>query len=104
MECVHAVHLQPCVVLIPLNRSARVGRQPQKAADRVSVAIAAVRGGSELAERALLDLPHALGAEPDPLADVAQGLLGAVEAVAGAQDHPLAVVEACEQRTDLLDL
>ena len=94
MECAHAVHLQPGVVLSPVNRPARASRQPRTAADRRSVALAVVRGCSELAERTLLDLPDALGAESDPLADITQRLLGAVEAVAGAEDHPLAVVEA----------
>jgi hypothetical protein len=31
-------------------------------------------------------------------------LLGPVETVAGAQDHPLTIVEAAQQRADLLNL
>jgi hypothetical protein len=61
-------------------------------------------GRAELAQRTLLDLAHPLGAEPNALSHVTQRLLRAVEPVAGAEDHPLAVVEAAQQRSDLLDL
>ncbi len=64
----------------------------------------AVRGGAELAERAILDLAHALAGQADPLADLSQSLLVAVEPVVGAEDRPLALIEAAEQRPDLLAL
>src|SRR6185436_4259043 len=55
-------------------------------------------------ERSLLDLAHALAAEPDPFPDIAKRPLGAVEAIARTKDHPLAVIEAAQQRADLLNL
>src|SRR3954454_23658425 len=64
----------------------------------------AVRGRPELAARAILDLAPAFPGQADPLADVAKRLLGAVEPIAGAEDRPLAIVEAAEQRPNLLDL
>src|SRR3954452_23819857 len=62
------------------------------------------RGRGELAERALLDLAYALRAHPQAGADVAQALLGPVDAVARAQDRALAVREPSQQREQLVDL
>ena len=58
--------------------------------------------GSQFAQRALLDLPDALGAESGPLA-TSRGDCSGLEPLAGAKNHPFAVVEAT-QRSDLLDL
>jgi len=71
-----------------VNRGRRAGSS--------SVQRAAGGGPAQLAERSLLNLAHALAAEPDLLPDVAKRLLGAFEAIACAKDHPLAVVEAAQ--------
>src|ERR1700733_3766169 len=65
---------------------------------------AAADACAELAERAVLDLAYPLPGQADPLANLAQRLLRTVEAVAGTKDHPFAVVEAAQQRPDLVDL
>ena len=51
-----------------------IGRMAARVKLRLRVAGGggAVRGGAELAERAILDLAHALGGEADPLADLAE--------------------------------
>jgi hypothetical protein len=58
--------------------------------------------GGELAGGTLLDLAHALGAESHALADRAQPLGLAVDAVAGAQDIAFAIRQAGQQRQELL--
>src|SRR4051812_21753766 len=60
--------------------------------------------GRELGKRAALDLAHALAAQPEAAADLAQRLLRAVDAVARAQHLALAVGEARQQRVQLLAL
>jgi len=58
---------------------------------------------SELPQRALLDLPDALVAEAELVADLAQRPFFVVlEAVAGAQDVPLAFGETREQTVQLV--
>src|SRR5918912_3655013 len=54
-------------------------------------------GDTQLAERALLDLAHAFGADPVIAGDVAQRPRRAAEAVTGAQDLALAIVEAPDE-------
>jgi hypothetical protein len=54
----------------------------------------AQRGRPELAERAVLDLPNALGADAEPSCNVAQAFCLSVEAAARAQHEPFAVGEA----------
>src|SRR5579875_3084708 len=71
---------------------------------RGSRLLAAPGARPQLAEGAPLDLPHPLPAQPEPRADLAQRLLGAVEPVARPQDRALALVEAAQERTHLLDL
>jgi hypothetical protein len=72
IEYMHRDHLQ---LRMP---SSRVNRPPAPTVNPCgvqavwSVALAAVGGCFELAERALLNLPHPLSAEPDPLTEVTQ--------------------------------
>ena len=61
-------------------------------------------GRGELAQRPALDLAHALAADPEAVAQLAQGGLLALQAVARAQDLPLARGEAGQQRVQLANL
>src|SRR5438874_3292069 len=54
--------------LAPWVIGRRVGRV--KSGLRLAGGGGPVRGGAELAERAVLDLPHPLAGEPDPLTDL----------------------------------
>ena len=58
-------------------------------------------GSAHLLECRLLDLTDTLGAHSDRAAELAERALGALEAVAGAEDHPLALAEALEQMRHL---
>src|ERR671921_1483726 len=58
-------------------------------------------GDTQLAERALLDLAHAFGADPVVAGDVAQRPRRAAKSVAGAQDLTLAIVEAPDEVTEV---
>src|ERR1700710_2885804 len=59
---------------------------------------------AQLAERDLFDLPHALGADAELLAELAQRRLAPVEAEARADDRPLTLVEHREHAGQLLEL
>jgi hypothetical protein len=63
----------------------------------------ALRGGSQLRERSLLDLSHPLGAEAEALADLREPLGFPLAEAEARLDHlPLAIAESREQAADLL--
>ena len=72
MEYVHGDHLQLSDAFALANRPGRPGRQPREREVLGSVVLAVRGGGAELAQSAVLDLPHPLARQADPLADVTQ--------------------------------
>jgi hypothetical protein len=68
-----------------------------------SLARASQRCGAQLPQRAVLDLAHPLGADPEASGDVAQAFGLPIQAVAGFEDRAFAIAEAAEQVAQLAD-